>query len=47
MKVGGHEVRMGIKLRGEKLINVMPHEIFFLCDSGAGLRVRDKTEVRG
>lgn len=37
---------MGIRLRGEKLINLMPHERFFVKLEAGPLQVRGDTKVR-
>ena len=39
-------VKMGISLRGERLINIMPHERFFMKLEAGPLQVRGDTEVR-
>lgn len=41
-----NEVKMGIRLRGEMLRNLMPQVISFLTLEAGLLRGRDKTEVK-
>jgi len=37
---------MGLRVRGKKLINLMPHERFFVKLEAGPLQVRGDTEVR-